>query len=681
MGLTNFILSLNYASQSVSPEPGLSIVSLSPIAPMDVYEGVPFEELELPETVQANISDGSSATVAITWIEGEYLETVGEYTLAGTITPPSGVSVSFQASIDVDVVALTMPQVQMRAIIEDDFVWLHSQDINIADTDEYDSGVKLWTDRLNGLTAVQATATNRPTITTNTINGYTNKQRIVFDGADNFLQTNFTGSAFATNTNGFEIHLWIGGVADGIITTTRYFLGAQNPSGTDSRMTLFIPGNNGRINFSIGNEINNAFARASTSSNVFADGVNNKTYIRVRVDYVTDVISIYAIVPDADFINDITTPLALDAGQTLPLSAITPGNFDLLHNIYIGALNSGGTATGFLGFDLMDILFTPLLSNDQANELCNYIVNFETEKVDSTDITSTEGEVVYIDKIGSTYNVICRHFHTDPQPSDYPSDLFTSADLLDTATPNAGNPVFDIGVIYSYFRAILKRNGTYIGVYTTKDEVMGVPVSKQENVGIATSTDLETWTDLGIVLDHDALSLTRIFGGQIRYEDGFYYMLTQIPEVDDDTNDQYRIDLYSAPENDLTDWTWVKTLVDNNGTSSGAMSQLQPGAWFKYKGLWFLFFVDAFGGPASGVRLATSPTIDGTYTVMDGYVMQDKWIGHPITPGGGSGEETNINFHYIYDQEAPNFYQFYNIRDQSQALIPHVVRRVPITLP
>ena len=74
----------------VSPPP-LTVTSVSAIADINVAYGTALDEVELPATVSVTLSDSSSATLDVTWDDGNPVydsTTAGTYTFTGILTLP-----------------------------------------------------------------------------------------------------------------------------------------------------------------------------------------------------------------------------------------------------------------------------------------------------------------------------------------------------------------------------------------------------------------------------------------------------------------------------------------------------------------------------------------------------------------------------------------------------------------
>ena len=72
-------------------QPELSVISVTNPEPQTVAYGTPFAELNLPETVEVALSDGSTADAAVAWEEDGYQPEAGTYTIPGVLTLPEGV--------------------------------------------------------------------------------------------------------------------------------------------------------------------------------------------------------------------------------------------------------------------------------------------------------------------------------------------------------------------------------------------------------------------------------------------------------------------------------------------------------------------------------------------------------------------------------------------------------------
>jgi hypothetical protein len=97
----------------VSPPP-LTVTSVSAIADINVAYGTALDEVELPATVSVTLSDSSSATLDVTWDDGNPVydsTTAGTYTFTGILTLPPGIvnPSSLTASVKVIVAAAPEP--------------------------------------------------------------------------------------------------------------------------------------------------------------------------------------------------------------------------------------------------------------------------------------------------------------------------------------------------------------------------------------------------------------------------------------------------------------------------------------------------------------------------------------------------------------------------------------------
>lgn len=555
-------------------------------------------------------------------------------------------------------------------------LWLDAQVINTGDAAQYSSGVVRFDDSSgDNNDATQATLTNRPTVDNATINGHASKQRVIFDGVDNYLITPLTGAGFCDNPDGFEVHIHLNSIADGRPATNNYLMGTFNGTGNAKRFYISID-TLGQLNCFIGN-LTDSFNGAQTNVAYFANGVIGPTYMRFKINFADNTIKIYAITPG--LWNNLTIPLALKAtvGSNGDITAINPANWDNTLPFFIGAVNASGSPSNYAGVNLVSLVITPLLTDGQANNLCNQITNFDHAMTGPNFVTvSIPNEITHIEYTNGEYRALS-NFRL---PTEVPTYLYKTSDFLINPFVEFGsNPVFNLPGSYSWMRSVAKIGSLFVGMYTDHQGGGG------EDTGIATSPDdataFEVWTDLGTAIENsaDIPGSARAFGGPMRYDPdaGLYYMMVSVsygPEVDESR--EYRIELWSSPN--LTGggtWSFVNIVVNNSGVSSGPNSGVvtAPGPWLFIDGNYYIFYLPFDNSTAIGteMRMASSTNLLGPYTEL-GLVIEDH-----LNDGGNERMYFACMIeHHISGED----YLFYSMRrDQTPAL--YQVRRVKIMLP
>lgn len=204
-----------------------------------------------------------------------------------------------------------------------------------------------------------------------------------------------------------------------------------------------------------------------------------------------------------------------------------------------------------------------------------------------------------------------------PGGTSYLTDLYESADGLSWSLKNS-DVLGDAGNTDTY-RAVKRAvydsaNTRYIMMYLSDDDGIN------EDIGLATSSDLDTWSDQGSIMTPGTSPspndvVANFCSGLCIVGNTLYMMVDECESTDAD----YRIALYHASLSDLTSWTRDGLKIEADASIAWKASETMQGflAYSSLDSKYIFFYTGDDGTETHGVYrigLATADTIDGEYT-------------------------------------------------------------------